>query len=158
MHAAVPVAISLGSNVGNRLEHLEHAIAALSRELQSVTVSSIVESQAAELALGQPAYLNAVVTGETSLCARALLDRLLSLENERGRARPYAMAPRTLDLDLLLYGSSVIDEDGLIVPHPRFRTREFVLGPLASIAPEMVDPVTNKTVTQLLMELRDITD
>ena len=78
------------------------------------------------------------------------MERLLEIEEERGRARPYPMAPRTLDLDLVLYGDEIIEEDGLSVPHPRFREREFVLRPLAEIAPEMIDPVTGTTISELL--------
>ena len=94
--------------------------------------------------------MNAAIVGRTQLSARLLLERLLEVEEERGRARPYPMAPRTLDLDLVLYGDEVINQDGLTVPHPRFREREFVLRPLAEIAPEMIDPVTGKTVADLL--------
>jgi 2-amino-4-hydroxy-6-hydroxymethyldihydropteridine diphosphokinase len=94
--------------------------------------------------------LNAVVVGHTTLSARLLLDRLLEIEEERGRARPYPAAPRTLDMDLILYGDEIIEEDGLSVPHPRFRERAFVLEPLAELAPEMIDPVTKKTIAELL--------
>jgi 2-amino-4-hydroxy-6-hydroxymethyldihydropteridine diphosphokinase len=87
------------------------------------------------------------------MSARALLDTLLAIERARGRERPYAKAPRTLDLDLILFGDVVIDEPGLTVPHPRFRERGFVLGPLAEIAPTLVDPVTQKSVTELIAEL-----
>ncbi len=80
------------------------------------------------------------------------MDRLLEIEEERGRMRPYPMAPRTLDLDLVLYGNEIINEDGLRVPHPHFRERGFVLGPLAEIAPEMVDPVTGKSVAELRLK------
>jgi 2-amino-4-hydroxy-6-hydroxymethyldihydropteridine diphosphokinase len=69
----------------------------------------------------QPLFLNAAAVGETAMPARELLDRLLAIENERGRERPYPNAPRSLDLDLLLFGNAIIDEPGLIVPHPRFR-------------------------------------
>jgi len=86
--------------------------------------------------------------------ARELLERLLAIENERGRERPYPNAPRSLDLDLLLFGEATIDEPGLVVPHPRFRERRFVLEPLAEIAPDMKDPVTGKTVAELLKSIR----
>lgn len=102
----------------------------------------------------QPNYLNAAVTGTTTLAPRALLDTLLAIEQRFGRARAYPNASRTLDLDLILYGDDVLDQPGLIVPHPRFRERAFVLEPLAEIAPQMTDPVTGKTVVELLRALR----
>jgi 2-amino-4-hydroxy-6-hydroxymethyldihydropteridine diphosphokinase len=85
--------------------------------------------------------------------ARELLDALLGIEDERGRERPYPNAPRSLDLDLILFGDTTIDEPGLIVPHPRFRQRRFVLAPLAEIAPNMRDPVTGHTILELLDRL-----
>jgi 2-amino-4-hydroxy-6-hydroxymethyldihydropteridine diphosphokinase len=154
-HAPVQrVAIALGSNLGNRTEHLHHAIRALARDLTGIKVSSIIATEAAEAAAGQPGYLNAAMVGMTTLSPRALLDRLMEIEREQGRERPFPMAARTLDLDLILYGEEVIEEKGLSVPHPRFRTRSFVLAPLASIAPEMLDPVTGLTVKELLNALR----
>ena len=94
-------------------------------------------------------FLNAAASGETSLEPRALLESLLAIEHERGRERPAPNAPRTLDLDLILFGDRVIVEPGLIVPHPRFRERVFVLEPLAEVAPELRDPVTGRTVAEL---------
>lgn len=90
------------------------------------------------------------MVGQTTLTARELLTLLLELERQLGRERPYPGAPRTLDLDLILYGDAVIDEPGLVVPHPRFRERRFVLEPLAEIAADWVDPVTGLTVQALL--------
>jgi 2-amino-4-hydroxy-6-hydroxymethyldihydropteridine diphosphokinase len=146
----VRVAISLGSNLGDRRAHLEYAIDALQLDLTDISVSSFLETQPVGVGPEHGTYLNAAVVGHTQLPARVLLERLLDIEEERGRARPYPMAPRTLDVDLILYGDAIIEEDGLSVPHPRFRERDFVLRPLAEIAPEMIDPVTNKTVTDLL--------
>src|SRR6188508_351163 len=102
----------------------------------------------------QPTFLNAAAVGETSLDARALLETLLGIERDLGRERPFPGAPRTLDLDLILYADAIIDEaPSLIVPHPRFRERRFVLEPLAEIAGEWIDPVTGKTVAGLRREL-----
>ena len=148
------VAVALGSNLGDRRGYLEYAIAALRRDLTSLKASSFIETEAAGVEPGQPLYLNAAIVGMTQLSPRELLDRLLGIERERGRERPYAMAPRTLDLDLILYDGEVVDEPGLSIPHPRFREREFVLAPLAEIAPEMVDPVTGRTVKELYSELK----
>jgi 2-amino-4-hydroxy-6-hydroxymethyldihydropteridine diphosphokinase len=98
--------------------------------------------------------LNGVVVGKTTLTARQLLDELLAIEREAGRTRPSPMAPRTLDLDLILFGSQRIQEPGLIVPHPRFRDRLFVLEPLAEIAPGLVDPGTGETISALVRRVR----
>ena len=95
-------------------------------------------------------FLNAAATGQSDLPASAVLDLLLAVEQQFGRERPYVGAPRTIDLDLILYGESVINAPGLIVPHPRFRERRFVLEPLAEIAPDWIDPVTGKTIQELL--------
>lgn len=102
----------------------------------------------------QPMFLNAAATGESMLSARAVLDLLLAIEQRLGRKRPFECAPRTIDLDLILYGEEVITIPGLTVPHPRFRERQFVLEPLAEIAPDWVDPITRKTVAELFEQLR----
>jgi len=101
----------------------------------------------------QRLVLNAAAVGETTLSARDLLETMLAIERERDRERPFPNAPRTLDLDLILFGAAVIDEPGLIVPHPRFRERGFVLEPLAEIAPTLLDPVSGLTVRELLARL-----
>ena len=143
------VVIALGSNLGDRRAHLEFAVERLSSILHSVRVSSVEETEPFDVPDAQPPYLNAVVVGETEVEPDALLQQLLAIERARGRERPSVRAARTLDLDLILYGDSIIDTAQLKVPHPRFRERAFVLGPLKEIAPDMRDPVTGRTVAEL---------
>jgi 2-amino-4-hydroxy-6-hydroxymethyldihydropteridine diphosphokinase len=144
------VAVALGSNLGDREGHLRSAIAALESSIRHLRVSTFHDT--APVGVGpQPTFLNAAAVGETSLAAKTLLDTLLAIEKDLGRERPFPGAPRTLDLDLILYNDAVIDEGPtLIVPHPRFRERRFVLEPLSEIAPDWRDPVTGRTVEELL--------
>jgi 2-amino-4-hydroxy-6-hydroxymethyldihydropteridine diphosphokinase len=104
----------------------------------------------------QPRFFNAAAVGQTSLSPREVLAALLSIEAERGRVRPFPGAPRTLDLDLILFGDCVIADPDLTVPHPRFRERRFVLEPLAQIAPDLRDPLTGKTVGELLAAITPV--
>lgn len=149
----VTVVIALGSNLGDRQAHLACAVEQLSSFLQNVRVSSFIDTEPVDVPDEQPHYLNAVVVGETSLPPEALLERLLAIERLRGRERPSERAARTLDLDLILYGDAVIDTESLQVPHPRFREREFVVRPLAEIAPDLRDPVTGRTIAELAASL-----
>jgi 2-amino-4-hydroxy-6-hydroxymethyldihydropteridine diphosphokinase len=151
---ATPVAVALGSNLGDRDATLRAAVAALQPFIHHLRVSSFHETAYVGTE-AQPPVLNGAVAGETSLAAHPLLERLLAIELQFGRTRPYGGAPRTLDLDLILYGDSVIDEPGLVVPHPRFRARRFVLEPLAEVAPHWRDPVTGKTMKELRDRLVD---
>jgi 2-amino-4-hydroxy-6-hydroxymethyldihydropteridine diphosphokinase len=148
------VAIALGSNLGDRREHLDFAFSQLSALLTGLRVSSIRETEPFDVAEPQPPYLNAVAVGTTTLEPDALLSGLMSLEQASGRTRPALRAPRTLDLDLILFGDRVVDQPGLSIPHPRFRERLFVLEPLAELAPDWKDPVSGKTVRELLELLR----
>lgn len=147
------VAIALGSNLGDRRAHLDFAVSRLQTLLGGLVVSRYYDTAPVGLSGPQPLFLNAAAVGGTTLDARALLDTLLAVERERGRTRRSANAARTLDLDLVLFGDSVIDEPGLVVPHPRFRERRFVLEPLAEIAPDFPDPVTGLPVAELLKRL-----
>jgi 2-amino-4-hydroxy-6-hydroxymethyldihydropteridine diphosphokinase len=144
------VAIALGSNVGDRRAHLDYAVASLRALLNNVAVSRYYDTVPVGVSGPQAMYLNAAAVGETALAPRALLEALLAIELERGRERPYLNAPRTLDLDLILAGDTVVEEPGLVLPHPRFRERRFVLEPLAAVAPELRDPVSGRTVAELL--------
>jgi 2-amino-4-hydroxy-6-hydroxymethyldihydropteridine diphosphokinase len=148
------VAIALGSNLGNRRAALAFGVDRLSQLIPNLTVSDFIETEPEGEGLqDQSLYLNAVAAGDTSLTAREILDGLLAIEREYGRERPFPGAARTLDLDLILLGESIEDAPDLHVPHPRFRERFFVLGPLAEIAPDMIDPVTGLKVWELLRHL-----
>jgi 2-amino-4-hydroxy-6-hydroxymethyldihydropteridine diphosphokinase len=153
VRGSIRVAIALGSNLGDRAAHLTFAADCLATLVTDVRVSSFHETDPVGVA-AQPRFLNAALTGETTLSAGELLDGLLAIEAERGRERPSPGAARTLDLDLILFGDAVIEAPGLQVPHPRFRQREFVLAPLNEIAPDWRDPVSGKTVAELLEGLR----
>ena len=142
------VAIAVGSNVGDRQAHIDFALGRLRDVLSEVVVSSLYETEPVGVE-PQPSFLNGAIIGRTSLGAHDLLRTLLQIEREGGRERPHPGAPRTLDLDLILYGDEVIDEPDLQIPHPRFSERLFVLEPLAEIAPEWVDPVTGLSIKAL---------
>jgi 2-amino-4-hydroxy-6-hydroxymethyldihydropteridine diphosphokinase len=146
----VRVAVALGSNLGDRRSHLDFAVARLQDLLTSLRVSRYYDTAPVGMSGPQPMFVNAAAVGETSADARAVLEALLAIERDRGRERPHANASRTLDLDLVLFGDAVIAQPGLVVPHPRFRERRFVLEPLAEIAPDLVDPVSGDTIGVLL--------
>jgi 2-amino-4-hydroxy-6-hydroxymethyldihydropteridine diphosphokinase len=148
------VAIALGSNLGDREANLAFGLSALPGFITNLKQSRWHDTTPVGVSPDQPRYLNGVVIGETALSARQLLERLLSIEREAGRTRPSPMAPRPLDLDLILFGDERIAEDGLVVPHPRFRERLFVLEPLAEVAPGWIDPGTGQTVSALLAQAR----
>lgn len=148
----IPVAVAVGSNLGDRDATLRKAVNALGAIIHDVRVSRWYTTEPVGVD-PQPDFLNGALVGDTSLDARELLDALLAIEARFGRERPHPGAARTLDLDLILYGDAVLDEPGLIVPHPRFRERRFVLEPLAEIAPEWIDPVTGWTIEALLRQL-----
>ena len=147
------VAIALGSNLGDRRAHLDFAASRLQALLTNLRVSRYYETVPVGLIGPQSLFLNAAAVGDTTLSARKLLEAFLAIEQERGRERPRPNMSRTLDIDLILFGDAVIEEPGLIVPHPRFRDRRFVLEPLAAIAPALRDPVTGQSVADLLARI-----
>jgi len=149
-------AVALGSNVGDRRAHLDFAVARLRPLLAHPKISRYYETDPIGIVGPQTPFLNAAAVGETTLTARQMLDALMAIEDARGRERPHPNAPRTLDLDLILFGDLVIDEPGLVVPHPRFRERRFVLEPLAEIAPDLRDPVTGQSISVLTAASRPI--
>jgi 2-amino-4-hydroxy-6-hydroxymethyldihydropteridine diphosphokinase len=146
-------AIALGSNVGDRAGHIDHAVSRLKPLLTDMRVSRLRETVPVGVSGPQSLYLNGVLVGRAGIAARELLSLLHEIEAERGRERPYPNAPRTLDLDLIFFGAETIGEPDLAVPHPRFRERRFVLEPLVELVPDMRDPVTGLTVAELLKRL-----
>jgi len=147
--------VALGSNLGDPLATVQAAFGALRTLPDTVLVvaSSLFRSAPVDLK-NQPDFINAVAALDTRLAAEALLEELFAIEARFGRRRDFRHAPRTLDLDLILFGSEGIREAGLVVPHPRFRERLFVLEPLAEVAPGWVDPETGLTVSALLQRAR----
>ncbi len=154
MRDGVRAYIGLGANLGDAAQTVRQAIDALqhSPTVQVVAVSALYRS--APIDAQGPDFINAVAALDTRLPAPALLALLLALEARAGRERPYRNAPRTLDLDLLLYGEATIASPALTVPHPRLRERAFVLVPLAEIAPERVDAASLRRVaSQVVVRL-----
>jgi 2-amino-4-hydroxy-6-hydroxymethyldihydropteridine diphosphokinase len=142
--------VALGANLGDRAGALARAIDALRATpgVRVVAHSSIWETP--PLGPPQPDYLNAAVALDTELDALSLLRRLHEIEAAAGRTRgPERNQPRTLDLDLLLFGGLVIDAPEIVLPHPRMHERAFVLGPLAEIAPDEIHPVLHETIAKL---------
>lgn len=146
-------AIGLGSNLGDRARHIAEAIGALSR-VGDLVASSALYQTAPIGGPDQGPYLNAVAVIETNLSARDLLDACLEIERAHGRERRERWGPRTLDLDVVLFGDSVIDEPGLTVPHPELANRRFVLEPLAEAWPDAALP-DGTPVTSLLPAVAD---
>jgi 2-amino-4-hydroxy-6-hydroxymethyldihydropteridine diphosphokinase len=150
--------IGMGGNLASWAGSPEETLAAAALRLESlgrVTRRSSLYSTAPVGFAEQPRFVNAVVELETELEPRALLERLLAIEQEFGRDRAagFVNGPRSLDLDLLLFGELVLSEPGLEIPHPRLEERAFVLIPLNEIAPQAVVPGVAKTVGQLLTRL-----
>jgi 2-amino-4-hydroxy-6-hydroxymethyldihydropteridine diphosphokinase len=155
MEPQITAYIALGSNQGDRRDYLDRAIQALQEhpDIDVTQVSSYHETAPVGGPPGQPNFLNAAAELKTDLSARDLLNALLEVERSLGRVRRERHGPRTIDLDLLLYGSEVIQKPGLMVPHPAMHEREFVLKPLAEIAPRAVHPLMDASVQDLLQGL-----
>jgi 2-amino-4-hydroxy-6-hydroxymethyldihydropteridine diphosphokinase len=151
----VVVHIGLGSNLGDREMNISTALAALAgtRGISVWRVSTLLDNPAVGGPPDSPPYLNAAAELITPLGARSLLRRFLEIEKSLGRVRGERWEPRTIDIDLLLYGDQIISSQDLVVPHPLMHERRFVLQPLAEIAPNAVHPVLQMTIAGLLENL-----
>jgi 2-amino-4-hydroxy-6-hydroxymethyldihydropteridine diphosphokinase len=148
--------LSIGSNLENREGNLIGGIDALMKNGIAVRrVSSIFETEPVGYR-NQPWFLNLAVQTATNLAPHDLLSSCLDIEAGQGRVRSFPGAPRTLDIDILLYGDLILDEAGLQIPHPRMAERRFVLAPLVQIAAEVLHPVLNKTIASLFASCPDL--
>jgi 2-amino-4-hydroxy-6-hydroxymethyldihydropteridine diphosphokinase len=144
--------LSLGSNMGEREENLRAAIAALEAAgVHVLRVSRVYETEPVDYR-DQAWFLNLVVEAETALFPMQLLARIGRVERELGRVRNVPKGPRTIDIDILFYGTAVVKTARLEIPHPRIAERRFVLAPLAELAPELRDPVTRRSVRDMLRD------
>jgi 2-amino-4-hydroxy-6-hydroxymethyldihydropteridine diphosphokinase len=144
------VHLSLGSNLGERESNIARAIAEMNPHGVRVRRSSVLYETEPVDFLDQPWFLNCALEAETSLSPEQLMDAMLQIERDLGRERLIPRGPRLIDIDILFYGSCVVHRPGLEIPHPRLVARRFVLAPMNEIAPEFRDPVSNKTMAELL--------
>ena len=137
--------LGIGSNLGDREKFISLAIDKVNqiKSTKVTKISSIIETEP-ESSILQGKYLNAAIEINTSLLPKELLNNLQSIENELGRVRGVKHAPRTIDLDILIFNDQKINEERLVIPHPRMRQRDFVLKPLREIAPELVNKILNE--------------
>jgi 2-amino-4-hydroxy-6-hydroxymethyldihydropteridine diphosphokinase len=150
LRAVKTVYLSLGSNLGDRLGALQAAMARLAApDFRIRRVSSIYETEPVDLR-DQPWFLNLVLEAETDLFPKQLLARIRKVELELGHKRLRKKGPRTIDIDILLYGETVIESAELVIPHPRLTERRFVLEPLAELAPQLRHPVSRQTIAEML--------
>lgn len=151
----INVYLLLGSNLGNRLLFLQQAKGLINEQAGSVVKESAVYETQSWGNTHVPDYLNQVLLVQTELLPQALLSKLLQIELLLGRERLEKWGSRTVDIDILFYGEEIINSAELIIPHPQLHHRRFTLVPLAEIAPDLVHPVLNKTVSSLKIELND---
>jgi 2-amino-4-hydroxy-6-hydroxymethyldihydropteridine diphosphokinase len=143
------VYLSLGSNVGDRENHLREAISRLESAVRVVSVSSLYETEPVEVT-NQSWFLNCAVEIETTKMPQQLMAAILEIEQEMGRQRTWNKGPRIIDIDILLFGDTVLNSPEVTIPHPAMHERRFVLEPLAEIAPDTRHPVIEKTVREML--------
>ena len=148
----------IGGNVGNRQQNLQQAVSAINNSCGRVLQQSSLYETAAWGKTDQQAFLNQALAIETALTAPQLLESVLEAELLLGRVRKERYGPRIIDIDILFFNNNIISTPDLTIPHPEIQNRRFALTPLAEIAPAYVHPLLHKTVSQLLLECKDLLD
>jgi 2-amino-4-hydroxy-6-hydroxymethyldihydropteridine diphosphokinase len=151
----IDVFLLLGSNLGNRNVFLNNAIAYIARDIAPVVKESAIYETQSWGKIDLPDYLNQVIMLQTTLSAQDVLQRILKIEIEMGRKRKEKWGSRIIDIDILFYGSEMINEPNLTVPHPELHNRRFTLEPLAMLAADFIHPVLNKSILELKNSLQD---
>ena len=147
--------LQTGTNLGDRSKNLEQANIKIEERIgKIIKLSSIYETEAWGVT-AQPLFLNQVLLVETNLTVQEVLKTILNIELEMGRVRIQRWAERLIDIDILFFNKVIINQENLIVPHPRIQERNFVLKPLVEIASNLMHPIFNKTMTELLEESED---
>jgi len=148
------VFLLLGSNLGDRQAYLQQAITLIEKEIAPVIKKSSLYETQSWGKTDEPDYLNQVIELQADIPAKEVLHKILNIELTMGRRRDVKWGSRTIDIDILFYGSEIINDDDLTVPHPELHKRMFTLAPLAEIAADLVHPILHKSIFQLKSELK----
>jgi 2-amino-4-hydroxy-6-hydroxymethyldihydropteridine diphosphokinase len=146
----------IGGNVGNRQQNLHQAVTAINNSCGRVIRQSSLYETAAWGKTDQQAFLNQALVIETLFTAPELLEKVLEAETSQGRVRKERYGPRLIDIDILFFNNIILNSPNLILPHPEVQNRRFALTPLAEVAPDLVHPALHKTITQLLLDCKDM--
>lgn len=148
----VTVYLALGSNIGDSVLHISNAIDLLREALQDIKQAPLYVSKAVGYT-SQPDFINTAISGQTELSPQKLLTFIHEVEQQIGRVKRFRWGPREIDIDIVFYGEQVLKTTSLVIPHPRFSERDFVLQPIVDLDSQLIDPLSHQTVSHLLNQL-----